>query len=215
VLTNAIYFKSNWHKQFDSRDTGDAPFRTTVNGQVTVPMMRQTDYFPYGADDGVQILELPYASRDASMLIVLPDAVDGLGNLEKRLTPKKLVGWIAGLREREVKIYLPKFRTVSEFRLDATLRSMGMPLAFSGEADFSGMTGNSDLFLSAVVHKAYIAVDEHGTEAAAATAEPYDLSAIDGETPPVFRADHPFLFLIRDNRTGSILFLGRVVNPKG
>ena len=220
VLVNAICFKSNWHKQFNAKATIDAPFYITKDKQFAVPMMRQTENVPYGADDGVQILELPYlnyrglyAGRDASMVIVLPDAIDGLGNLEKRLTPEKLGGWMAALREREVWVSLPRFKVVSDFRLDAALQSMGMPLPFSPNADFAGMDGKHDLYLAAVLHKAFVAVDEHGTEATAATAEPIELSA-DGETPAVFRADHPFLFLIRDNRTGSILFLGRVVNPK-
>ena len=216
VLTNATYFKGDWDRKFNSRATKDAPFRITADKQINVSMMHQTDYFPYRADEGVQILELPYDGRDASMVIVLPDAVDGLGNLERRITPKKLGDWIATLREREAvmaEIYLPKFRTVSEFRLDPTLRSMGMPLAFSDEADFSGMDGKHDLYLRAVIHKAFIDVNEVGTEAAAATAMPRTFGLPDN-TAPVFRADHPFLFLIRDNRTGSILFLGRVVNPK-
>jgi serpin B len=120
--------------------------------------------------------------------------------------------WTSGLRERKIEVYLPKFKLTSSFRLEKTLGSMGMPLAFSAKADFSGMDGKQDLSISAVIHKAFVDVNEEGTEAAAATA--VVMTRMAAMRPAVFRADHPFLFLIRDNRTGSILFLGRVMNPK-
>ena len=211
VLTNAIYFKGDWQRKFEAKATKDAPFLLTPQEKVTVPMMRQRGKFAYGVVGKVQVLELPYVGKDLSMFVLLPKEVDGLADLEKSLSVETLNTWTSGLREQTVEVLLPKFKMTSGFRLEKTLGSMGMPLAFSGEADFSGMTGQRGLFISAVIHKAFIDVNEEGTEAAAATAVVMRAPA---PPNPIFRADHPFLFLIRDNRTGSILFLGRVINPK-
>ncbi len=212
VLTNAIYFKGNWASQFDKETTADAPFRVTPEKSVAVPMMFQNGDFKHRATDGIQVLELPYEGEDLSMFVLLPDKIDGLPDLERSLTNKTLQKWISGLAKEEINVYLPRFKMISQFVLNNVLESMGMPLAFtSGRADFSGMNGKRDLFISAVIHKAFVEVNEEGTEAAAAT--------VVVEVPferfiPTFRADHPFVFLIRDNRTGSILFMGRVMNPK-
>jgi serpin B len=148
------------------------------------------------------------------MVILLPKKLDGVSELEKGLTCETIAGWLAKLRKREVQVSLPKFKMTSEFELVEVLASMGMPDAFSTKADFSGMSGNKDLFISAVVHKAYVEVNEEGTEAAAATGVGMKLTSV-APPPPVFKADHPFVFLIRDNHTGSILFLGRMANPAG
>ena len=133
-------------------------------------MMRQTAMFGYGAADDVQVLELPYLGKNFSMFVLLPKEVDGLADLEKKLSVETLKAWTSGLKTQTVEVFLPKFKMTSSFRLEKVLGSMGMPLAFSGEADFSGMTGKRDLFISAVIHKAFVDVTEHGTEAAAATA---------------------------------------------
>jgi serine protease inhibitor len=212
VLTNAIYFKGDWQRKFDAKARKDAPFSLTPEEKVTVPMMHQRGDFAYGVVGEVQVLELPYAGKDLSMFVLLPKRVDGLADLEQKLSPETLKAWTSGLREQKVEVYLPKFKMSASFRLDGVLSSMGMPLAFSDEADFSGMDGKRDLFISAVIHKAFVDVNEEGTEAAAATGVVMSRSAMVVQNP-TFRADHPFLFLIRDNRTGSILFLGRMMNP--
>ena len=213
VLTNAIYFKGDWASQFDEKTTKDAPFRVTADETANVPMMYQKDKFKYGAAEGVQLLELPYESGDLSMLILLPEKVGGLAELEKRLTTDRLAKWASAARKQKVNVYLPKFTMISQFGLKDVLTSMGMPLAFTpGKADLSGMNGKRDLFISAVIHKAFVEVNEEGTEAAAATGVAVGVTSV--QITPTFRADHPFVFLIRDNRTGSILFMGRVMNPK-
>jgi len=148
------------------------------------------------------------------MVVLLPKAKNGLSALEKTITQANLDEWIAALRRQDVVVFLPKFKMTSQFDLSATLGAMGMPLAFSNAADFSGMTGARDLMISNVIHKAFVDVNEEGTEAAAATAVVMRLTAAAPTPVPTFRADHPFLFLIRDRRSGSILFIGRVANPR-
>ncbi len=213
VLTNAIYFNGNWQKQFQPQATQYAPFQLTPQEKVTVPMMRQEKIFAYGVVGDVQILQLPYVGGRLAMYVLLPSAVDGLPDLEKRLSVETLKTWTSAPRVKMVDVSLPRFKMTSGFRLEKVLASMGMAQAFSGDADFSGMTGKRELFLSAVIHKAFVNVKERGTEAAAATAGGMAMAMPPGQTA-TFRADHPFLFLIRDIRTGSILFLGRMVNPK-
>ncbi len=214
VLANAIYFKGDWATPFDKQFTQELPFFLANGKQVTAPLMTRQAHFGYAATADLQVLDLPYAGNALSMAILLPAKADGLAALEAQLTVAKLDGWLKALRNREVNVVLPKFKTTAEFSLGATLQSLGMRDAFAaGQADFSGMTGKKDLFISAVVHKAFVEVNEEGTEAAAATGVGMALTAAMPQEPPVFRADHPFLFLIRDNQTGSILFLGRVVDP--
>jgi len=147
------------------------------------------------------------------MLVLLPSGVKELAGLEANLTPRRIADWLGQLRETELTVFLPKFKTTSEFSLNQTLAALGMKDAFTGQADFSGMNGKRDLLISAVVHKAFVDVNEAGTEAAAATAVVMTRSAAMVHKPVIFRADHPFLFLIRENRTGSILFLGRIMDP--
>jgi len=219
VLTNAIYFKGTWVMPFDKRATEEAPFKLAPMKTVNVPMMCREYLFEYGAVGDIQILGLPYKGDKLSMLIVLPKSVDGLAHLEKQLTTANLGKWLSALQKRDVIVYLPRFTMTSQFQMNEVLKSMGMPSAFSetGAADFSGMNGKRDLFIRAVIHKAFVDVNEEGTEAAAATAIDMECLAMDSEPPPpppVFRADHPFVFFIRDNRTGTILFMGRVGNPK-
>lgn len=214
ILTNAIYFKGQWLLQFKEERTKDEPFTLLDGKEIDVPMMYQTDRFGYAEDDDVQVLELPYTGDDLSMVILLPKEKGGIGEIEKMLTVEKLDGWLADLRKRNVVVAVPRFKMTREFSLGNVLKSMGMPLAFSGQADFSGMTGSRDLFISAVIHKAFVEVNEEGTEAAAATAVTMMRTAIPARPDPVFRADHPFIFMIRDVNSGAILFLGRVMNPQ-
>jgi len=213
VLTNAIYFKGDWDLQFEEKYTKKLPFYVTGDKQVKAPLMYQDSEFQYAEVPGMQILELPYKGKQLSMVVFLPREVNGLGKLENELTTKKLKEYIETLQTWEVRVYLPKFKMTSQFSLKQVLQALGMKDAFSAKADFSGMNGRMDLFISAVVHKAFIEVNEEGTEAAAATAVVMEAGAAPASPPPVFRADHPFLFLIRDNETGSILFLGRLLNP--
>jgi len=215
VLTNAIYFKGDWASQFDQAQTKDAPFMLINGEKADVPTMNQTADFQYAEEKDFQALEMPYAGDRLAMTIFLPKKVDGIKALEKSLTEKNLRAWLRKLRQRKVRVSLPRFKMTSQFQLNEVLHSMGMTDAFDlRRADFSGMDGTRDLFIRAVIHKAFVEVNEEGTEAAAATAVVVALRSAPSR-PPVFRADHPFVFLIRDTGTNSILFLGRMMNPKG
>jgi serpin B len=213
VLTNAIYFKGMWELEFDEKATKDAPFTVTAGTKVTVPMMAQKSKFKYAGTETVQLLEMPYKGDALSMLVLLPREVDGLSALEKELSAERLDAWISSMRSVEVQVYFPRMELTGEFQLNSMLAALGMPTAFSAtQADFSGMNGKRDLFISAAIHKAYVKVNEEGTEAAAATG--IVMRTLSMPRPPeVFRADHPFVFAIRENQTGGILFLGRLVNP--
>jgi len=213
VLVNAIYFKGVWQQQFDKRATGKMAF-SSQGKTLNVPFMTGTvKDASYGEVDGVQLLELPYKGGQLSMLVALPEGIDGLAKLEGSLTRDRLDAWLRALAPGKVQVYLPKYKLESRFELGKTLQPMGMKLAF-GAADFSGMAKQGALAITRVIHKAFVEVNEEGTEAAAATAVIMSRSP---EAPrlPVFRADHPFLFAIRHNPSGSILFLGRVVDPRG
>jgi serpin B len=211
VLTNAIYFNAAWKYPFDKKATADDPFYKLGGGQVTVPMMRQTESFSYADGEGYQAVELPYDGDELSMVILLPEA-GHFEAFEAGLQAQQVDAIIDDLQNTEVALTMPQFAFESQFSLADTLAEMGMPIAFSDDADFSGMTGNRELCISDVVHKAFVAVDEAGTEAAAATAVIMELTSL--PPPPVeVTIDHPFIFLIRDIETGSILFVGRVLNP--
>jgi serpin B len=211
VLTNAIYFKAAWMRPFAEKSTVKGDFHVSADKKVTVPLMRggvRTNYFK---GDGFEALDLPYESHDLSMVIFLPGQ-GGLAEFEKRLTPANLQGWLGKLRDHRVDVTLPKFKVTAEFMLKDTLSRLGMPLAFDRrKADFSGMTTRERLFISHVIHKAFVDVNEKGTEAAASTA--VVMERLSAPPPATFRADRPFVFFIRDNRTGSILFAGRVTDP--
>src|SRR6266545_2397633 len=174
--------------------------------------MRDSHRTRYADADTVELLELHYEQHDLSMIVLLPKKVGGLAELEKQLTEANLAAWLPKLSEHIVDVTLPKFTVTAEFMLKDALSRLGMPIAFDRvKADFSGMSTRERLFISHVIHKAFVDVNEAGTEAAAATAVVIEPNS---EPPPAtFRADHPFIYLIRDNRTGSILFMGRVVNP--
>jgi len=217
VLANAVYFKGAWLSAFREHNTRDRDFTLRDGGKVKARMMFRGGGFWYGQFDGLQVLELPYRGGGLSMVVLLPAEHDGLPGLEATLTERELGAWLGRLRWREVIVHLPKFRMTSDFSLARTLASMGMGDAFVlGKADLSGIDGTRELFISHVLHKAFVDVNEEGTEAAAATAVAVKRRRPSGRqrTPPVFRADRPFLFLIRDRRTGAVLFMGRVVNPK-
>jgi serpin B len=216
VLTNAIYFKGEWASQFKKDQTKDEPFYLAADKKAAAPLMNQRGDFSYFDGGTFQALELPYAGKNLSMVVLLPKKIDGLGDLEKHLTADKLGGWVGKLHMQEVIVSLPKFKTEQRISLTKTLSEMGMKLAFDDrKADLSGMAGKpGDLYISAVIHKAFVDVNEVGTEAAAATAVVVttESARIEPMTPE-FRADHPFLFLIRDVRSDSILFLGRLADP--
>ncbi len=214
VLTNAIYFKGNWASQFEKDQTQDQPFTLLEGTHVQVPMMSQENRFGYAETEVLQTLEMPYRGDELSMVILLPKKADGIKALEQELTVESLSKWLGTIRRRQVTVVVPKFRMTSKFSLAQVLQSMGMTDAFTDRADFTGMAPRRELFLSAVIHQAYVDVNEEGTEAAAATGAVVGVTSIGPNETPVFRADHPFLFLIRDKTTGSILFLGRVMNPQ-
>ena len=214
VLVNAIYFKGQWAREFDKQNTANAPFSVTSTQKLPVPLMNLTADFKYAEVGGLQLLELPYAGDGFAMVVLLPRDVDGLKNLENLLNKQTLDHWLTQARELNVAVLLPKFKLAAQFSLAKPLGEMGMTDAFTPGADFSGMDGERDLFISAVVHKAFVDVNEEGTEAAAATGVVMRMNAVRMPRPtPIFRADHPFIFLIRDLHSGSILFLGRVVDP--
>jgi len=215
VLTNAVYFKGSWLRPFNADSTQEADFRLTAAESIPVPMMHQLGEFGYKALDEAQILELPYGYGRLSMMILLPTEVEGLAELEAQLTLDNLQRWTEpGLRSQKVNVYLPKFKSTSQFELNAVLSAMGMPSAFDpSAADFSKMSGNRELFLSAVIHKAFVDVNEAGTEAAAATGAVISRTSISPRQPVDFLADHPFIYLIRDTRSGALLFAGRVADP--
>jgi serpin B len=221
VLTNAVYFKGAWLRPFDPGVTSPRDFVAMGGARIPVPMMTQVGAFAYGAVDGVRVLELPYVGGELAMVVVLPDAVDGLPAVEARVTPVTVERWVRALAPQpEVVVGLPRFRieTPEAIRLKDPLRALGMVLAFEdGGADFGGISRDPSLpglFIDDVYHKAFVAVGEEGTEAAAATAVTVPRAAGRPPAPrPTFVADHPFLFLLRDVRTGALLFWGRVEQP--
>jgi len=214
VLTNAIYFKGKWEHQFDKDDTKPEDFTLQSGLKIKVPMMRLEDddlKFKYTESNRVQILEMPYQGDKISMLILLPRS--NITYLESILTEEKLQEWRGKLKPETVYIYLPKFTFKTSYSLKDYLKEMGMNLSFTWPgADFSGIDGTKMLYIDKVLHKAYIDVYEEGTEAAASTT----ISMQIGAAMPryvVFRADHPFIFIIQEKEMGNILFIGRVNNP--
>jgi len=207
VIANAIYFNGTWAMPFDEKNTRDDKFIITPGEDVTVPFMNKDSFYNYTAADGFQIVELPYEKNSASMLILLPDRIDGISSVEEQLTAENLVKWRSEMAKSRLFLQIPKFTLQTEYNLVKDLMALGIVDAF-GPADFSGISSES-LFIDRAVHKAFVDVNEKGTEAAAATGV-----AMVESMPPTFRADHPFVFVIMDNETGNILFLGKVVNPE-
>ena len=214
VLADAIYFKGHWHVEFDKSKTQAKPFHVGSNQSTSASMMNVQDDLGYAEAPDLQILELPYFAQQMSLVILLPKQVDGLLKLERSLSPARISQFLGQMQSRQVNVFLPKFKLTSEFNLGDTLQAMGMTEAFSPQADFSGISTSSSLYIGFVLHKAYVNVDEEGTEAAAATAIGMMMGIMRPPPPPiVFRADHPFLLLIRHNQTGTILFMGRLTSP--
>jgi serpin B len=213
VLTNAIYFKSNWTQAFNAGATKDGDF-TTPKGNVKAKMMSQQARFGYAEVPGAKLLEMHYTGSGLSMLVVLPDAKDGLQKVEQAYDGGSLKTWVEALQPIKVNVTFPRFETSSKVALKETLVSMGMPTAFQeGKADFSGMDGTKELSISNVFHQGWVKVDEKGTEAAAATGTVMTVTSADISQPKDFKADHPFLFFIRDTKNGHVLFMGRIQDP--
>jgi len=212
VLTNAIYFKGEWKTKFSWWRTINADFTISAKDKVKVPLMHLKENFKYYEDEKLQAIELPYKGSELSMLVLLPNDTENLAEIENTLTAENLNAFLSKMGTTKVDVYFPRFKiTCGAFSLNKVLIELGMPDAFNLEkADFSGMNGTGGLWISDVFHKAFIEVNEEGTEAAASTGV---VMAHAFHIEPIFRADHPFIFFIKDNRSGSILFMGRVMNP--
>lgn len=212
IITNAIYFKGEWVHQFKPEYTQQADFHLNDHEKVKVQMMDlDKPRLYYAENDLLQIIHLPYKGDKISMLVLLPKKVDGLQSLEDNLTLENLSQWNRSLEENMVGVYLPKFTSNTEYDLKEILQQMGMQIPFdSNKADFSGIV-KDQLYIDSAIHKAFVSVDEAGTEAAAATGINARLQS---GPPNTFRADHPFIFIIQDDSTGNILFIGRVANPQ-
>ncbi len=206
VIANAIYFNGTWSMPFDEKNTRDDKFILSPGEDVTVPFMNKDSFYNHTMTDELQIIELPYEGNGASMLILLPERIDGMESLEEQLTAENLEKWRSEMTKSRLFLQIPKFTLETEYNLVKDLMSLGIKDAF-GPADFTGISSES-LFIDRAVHKAFVDVNEKGTEAAAATGVGMLQSM-----PPTFRADHPFVFFIQDDETGNILFMGKVVDP--
>ncbi len=225
VLLNAIYFKGTWENLFKEKDTEEEDFTLLSGNKIIVPMMHQKKKFRWLNEEGFQILEMPYKGKRVfgslervSMIVFLPEKNEGIGELEESLTDEKIENCLEKLHkiwEREIDIIFPKFKIETDYELKKILSNLGMTSAFSDGANFSGIAEDPPRYISQIIHKALVEVNERGTEAAAVTAIRLLGSSI-GLTikPPEFRADHPFIFLLIDSSTRTILFIGRVMNPK-
>jgi serpin B len=210
VLTNAIYFNAGWFTPFNEGATQDETFTLLDGSEVTVPMMHTSGRFSYADGDGWRAVELPYVGQRAAMLVIVPER-EQFEAFEESLDAAKLDEIVNNLESAGVQLGLPKFTYESEFSLVETLEALGMEQAFGGGADFSRMTGDASLYISEIVHKAFVDVNEKGTEAAAATAVVMAESALMENQQ--LTVDSPFIYLIRDRETGTLLFVGRVLNP--
>jgi serpin B len=215
ILTDATYFKANWLAPFPPAATHAGEFHVNADSIVSTPMMNQLGSFAYMEDQQIQAIQMPYSGGDWAMLLILPKTLDGLGAVEAKLDPVELGRIVGALADQSVQFSLPKFEFSLNFSLSGVLKGMGMIRAFDPrEADFSGMDGERDLYLWDVLHKAYVAVDEEGTEAAAATGAIMVPTAVMRPRPHrTFAADHPFMFFLRDLHSGVILFAGRFSEP--
>ncbi len=215
ILINAVYFKGEWVAGFSTSLTKPATFYVKPDKTVEIPMMYREGKYGYMESANLQALVMPYKGDSLSMVVLLPKNRYGLSEVENTLSATNLERWIDEMKTEKVKVYFPKFKLKTSYDLKKTLKSMGMADAF-GNANFSGMDGRKDLVISEIMHKAYIDVNEKGTEAAAVTTVVVKLTCSPYSHPKtihVFRADHPFIFFIMNNRTGAILFMGRVFNP--
>ncbi len=214
VLTNAIYFKAAWAEPFRKEATIDEEFHLADGSTIKTPIMHRQHAYGYFDEGTFEVVDVPYLGGDISMTILVPKEANGLGAIEERLTSTTLEGWIAKLQSEQIALGLPRFKTTWSFELSETLKAMGMKDAFQHPAaDFTGMSDTKELYIGFVIHKAFVDVNEEGTEAAAATA----VGMMKGSAPaePVrLQIDRPFLFLIRDSKSGSILFMGRILDPR-
>lgn len=214
VLTQGTYFKGDWDRKFKKERTEQEDFHITPDNAVKVPMMKMpTDsfHFPYTENERMQVLEMPFEGNDLSMLILLPKEND-LASLEKSIDSNRLKDLRRRMYPQKVQIWMPRFKLRTSYDLNSNLKSMGMGLPFGMDADFSGMDGTQNLYVDQMKHEAYFKVDEEGAEAAAATTAIMGLKAV--MLPNVFKADHPFMFLINERRTDNILFMGRFMDPR-
>jgi len=205
-LINAIYFKGTWTYEFDPEDTYDGPFYLPDGSQKSCKMMPQEGNFGYFANDEFQAVDLPYGIGDFTMTILMSWSGTSIDDLISNLDQEVWEGWIAGLSEQELSLTMPKFKLEYEINLNEILKSLGMEIAFTAGADFSGMSPG--LFIGKVLHKSFVEVDEEGTEAAAATVVRMDRAMGNSMT-----INHPFLFVIRETCSGTILFMGKIVDP--
>lgn len=218
VLTNAIYFKANWKYQFDANATEERSFYLTGGEEILTDMMHMCDEskkLNYASNSDVQLLQLPYKDEELSMFVLLPKEND-IASLESKLDHTYLSNLKDDITSEYVNLYLPKFKFEQKYNLNDRLSQMGMPTAFGGSADFSGITSEADLYISKVIHQSFVEVNEEGTEAAAATAVVMTEKVGGGSSSPepiMFKADHPFIFFIEHKDTGQILFMGKVENP--
>lgn len=215
VLTNAIYFKGQWQKQFNKKSTKTGEFFITADGNISsvnTQFMNVKDKFGYFRNDLYELLELPYNNSELAMIILLPNERCALQNIEPLIDANSVQKSIEMISKKDIIVFVPKFSLTGEFELNNMLGKMGMPLAFTTQADFSGITGGRDLFISNVIHKAFVDVSEEGTEAAAATGVGMAVTSVPAE-PAIFHANHPFMFMILHKPTNTILFIGRLAKP--
>lgn len=215
ALANAIHFKASWAEPFSEEMTADGPFAVAPGKDVVAKRMKKTGRFAYAETEDALWVEIPYRANETSMVILLPKAKDGLDAIVSKLDGEKLSTAMRSLASRKIALELPRFTFTSELDASSALSRLGMTDAFmAGKADFTGITTQEPLFIGAVLHKAFVAVDEKGTEAAAATVVLMRAgSAPRPDEPTPFVVDHPFLFLIRHRKTGAVLFMGRVTDP--
>lgn len=217
ILTNAIYFKANWQKAFDKKDNQQMPFTTENGTAINTEFMHARQYFKYYENAQMQMAEIPYTDNSASMVVMLPREGTTLEAFEKEVTFQNYETWTQGLREhQEVYLYLPKFKIESSFSLNEDLKQMGIKKAFKQGADFKKIMKDIPLFVSQVLHKSFVEVNEEGTEAAAVTAiimQTTSSMTFEKPNPKIFKANRPFVFAIKDNKTGAILFIGKVMKP--
>ncbi len=209
VLTNALYFLGSWKNPFDEKRAAQSDFFISAKKTAPAVFMRMTAYFPYLELNDMQVLSVPYRAEGLSLIVVLPKKIDGLAGVERRLTTENLRKWTSGLKDSEVILHLPRFEVAYFAGLTETLKRMGMRTAFSPSADFSGIA--PVLSITEALHKACVSVNEKGTEAAAASS--ISMVKSNGGRKHLFRADHPFVFMIYDSRSGAVVFIGRLADP--
>ncbi len=211
ILVNAIYFKGNWAEKFDKSATQPADFHVNAEKTVKVSMMRQSEEFMYVSGPEFKAIELPYAGNDLGMLLLLPAEGLSVEELETKLSPEFLDATLAGMHKEEVMLGLPSFKLETEFSLNSAMKALGLSRAFSEQAEFNRITAEKGMFISSAIHKAFVEVNEEGTEAAAITM--MEMQCESYQEPPSFIANRPFIFIIRERQTGCILFIGRLANP--